>query len=103
MFTMSWHPVLFLNETASGWSREENWALEGRQEQRARQKEEVKNSSFTIHSNRPDVRMMNGAFYPISNATEMGVRMHGFNKIEGTAKSGKIGRISHHAKYSMGW
>ena len=64
MLAMSWHPVLFLNETTSGWSREENWALEGRQEQRARQKEEVKNSSFTIHSNRPDVRMMNGALYP---------------------------------------
>lgn len=44
----------------------------GRQEQRARQKEEVENSSFTIHSNRPDVRMMNGAFYPISNATKWG-------------------------------
>jgi hypothetical protein len=50
MLSMSWHPVLFLNETASGWSWEENWALEREQEQRARQKEEVKNSSFTIHS-----------------------------------------------------
>jgi hypothetical protein len=47
-----------------------NRALERVQELRARQKEDVKKSSFTKHSNRPNVRMMNGALYPISNTTD---------------------------------
>jgi hypothetical protein len=61
--------MLFLNETASGWSEEENWAVEREQELRARLKEDAKDSSLTIHLNRLDIRMVNGTLYPISNVT----------------------------------
>jgi hypothetical protein len=61
--------VLFLNETASGWSGEENWAVEREQELRARLKEDAKDGNLTIPSNRLDVRVVNGALYPISNIT----------------------------------
>jgi hypothetical protein len=64
---------------------EENWAVEREQELRTRLKEDAKDSDLTIHSNRLDVRMVNGTLYPISNitnSTKMRVRMHGFDKIE---------------------
>lgn len=75
MLAMLRHPVLFLNETASEWSGEENWAVEREQELRARLKEDAKDSGLTIHLNRLDVRMMNGTLYPINditNSTKMG-------------------------------
>jgi hypothetical protein len=90
--------VLFLNETASRWSGKENWAVGREQELRARLKEDAKDSNLTIHSNRLDVRVVNGALYPVSNITTLpkwGARMHSFDKIERMAKGEKIGRISH--------
>jgi hypothetical protein len=75
MLAMSRHQVLFLNETASEWGEEKKWAVEREQELRVRLKGDAKDSSLTIHSNRLDVRMVNGTLYPISNiinSTEMG-------------------------------
>jgi hypothetical protein len=43
--------------------------VEKEQELRARLKEDAKDSGLTIHSNKLDVRMVNGALYPISNIT----------------------------------
>jgi hypothetical protein len=51
--------------------------MEREQELRARLKEDAKDSSLTIHSNRLNIRMMNGTLYPISNityATKMGAQ-----------------------------
>ena len=42
--------------------------MEREQELRARLKEDTKDSSL-IHSNRLDVRMVNGTLYPINNIT----------------------------------
>ena len=80
----------------------EKLALECEQELCAWQKEGVKDSSFTIHSNRPDVRLMNGALYPITDSTQMGFRMRGFNKIEGMVKSRNFVVFQIHAKHSVG-
>ena len=83
----------------------ENRVLEKEQELRTRQKKVVKDNGFTVHSNRPDVRMMNGALYPISNPTyltQMGVQDAWLQQDRGTAKEGNLVVFPIHTKHSVG-
>jgi hypothetical protein len=93
MLAMSPRPVLFLNETTRGWSGEENWAVEKEQELRTRLKEDANDSGLTVHSNRLDVRMVNGTLYLIRNITNS-TKMRG-QDVWLRQDRGKIGCISH--------
>jgi hypothetical protein len=68
MRAISRYPVLFRNETASGWTGMENWALEMEEELGARLKDD---GSSTVHMNRRDGRMSNNPFYPSGNTTNL--------------------------------
>jgi hypothetical protein len=66
MRAMSRYPVLVWNETASGWSGRENWALEIEGE---RLEENDMGQKLTVREDRLDIRMMNGSFYPTNSTT----------------------------------
>jgi hypothetical protein len=64
MRAMSQYPVLVWNETASGWSGRENWALEMEEE---RLEEDVMGYRSTVRVDRLNIRIMNGSFYPTNS------------------------------------
>jgi hypothetical protein len=65
---MSKYPVMVSNETASGWTAEENWALEAEKERLER---EDRGHALVIRSDEIDFSMMNDPFYPITNITNI--------------------------------